>query len=205
PATPVSYTAAAIQADAPAPLAQAPAAQTPASLMSQTAVQTLSALSVQIGKRLSDGNTKFSVELHPADLGRVDVALTIDRDGRVNAHLDFDTPMTAAAFSTHENELRQQLTQAGLNVDAGALTFASRDADSQTATAFASNLSGGDSSSNGSNAFLNQNPQHQQPQPNSHDALRALAAANSGADEGDLAMLSMLSGQGSTLALNLIV
>ncbi len=193
--TPSTYTAQAapahpaIQADA-APAA-APAAQ-PATTMSQTAVQTLSALSVQISKRLDDGNTKFNVELHPADLGRVDVALTIDRDGKVNAHLNFDTPMTATSFAAHEGELRQSLSQAGLNVDSGSLTFSSR---------------GDDSSQSGSNnAFLNQQQQNQQ-QPNPQHAARALAATAQGNDAADLDLntLSNLSAAPSTLALNLIV
>ncbi|MEI9903991.1 MAG: hypothetical protein WDN06_08420 [Asticcacaulis sp.] len=47
------------------------------------AVDSLSALSLQISKRLKDGNSKFELELHPADLGRVDVALNIARDGKV--------------------------------------------------------------------------------------------------------------------------
>jgi hypothetical protein len=193
-AAPATYTAAAVPADAATPAAQpsldAPAPQTPASVLSQTAVQTLSALSVQISKRLSDGNTKFAVELHPADLGRVDVALTIDRDGKVNAHLNFDTPITAAAFSAHESELRQQLSQAGLNVDNGALTFSSRDG-------------GSGQNPNGQGAFMNQQPQ-QQPNPHASAAARALAAAGENNDAADL-NLSNLTAQGSTLALNLIV
>jgi flagellar hook-length control protein FliK len=197
-AAPAPYTAQAV----PAPDSTA-AAQVPASTLSQTAVQTLSALSMQISKRLDDGNTRFTVELHPADLGRVDVALTIDRDGKVNAHLNFDTPITAAAFSAHQSELRQQLTQAGLNVDSGSLTFSSRQEGGSAQTG---------QNPSGQGGFMNQqqNPQHSQSGQSQSspsgagDAARALAAAGQANDAADLG-LSNLIGQGGSLALNLIV
>jgi hypothetical protein len=54
--------------------------------LSRATVETLSAMAVQVNRKLSEGNTKFAVELHPADLGKVEVTLTIARDGTTTAH-----------------------------------------------------------------------------------------------------------------------
>lgn len=179
-----------------------------ASNLSRATVDTLSALSMQISKRLSDGNTKFTLELHPADLGKVDVALTIGRDGKATAHLQFDTPVTASTFSSHEAELRQQLASTGLSLDKGALSFSSRAAEGS-----------GDASGSFSSAFNQAQGQAGQQQPNpqsqsqSHarQAVRALQAADQSADETDLnaALDASLAGfrnrSRQTLALNVIV
>ncbi len=213
PVTPATYTASGVTPQAVADTsAQVPAADPSASTMSQTAVQTLSALSMQISKRLDDGNTRFDVELHPADLGRVDVSMTIDRDGTVNAHLNFDTPITAAAFGTHEAELRQQLSQAGVNVEGGSLTFSSRhDGDNGAASSgggqngFAnSHSNSGQSSSGQSSSGQSSSGQSHSNSPSAAEAARALAAAGQTNDAADL-NLSSLGSQGSSLALNLIV
>lgn len=159
--------------------------------LSKAAVESLSALSMQISKKLDQGNTKFAIELYPADLGKVEVSLHIARDGRTTAHLTFDSPVTAASFSASETELRQQLANAGLNVDKDALSFSSRDG------------SGG-----GFGSALNQ---QQQQQSQAQAAARAMNAARRAADEADLdAALTQAASQlrnrpASTLALNLIV
>ncbi len=155
----------------------------PSTSLSQAAVATLSDLGLQIGKRLKDGNTKFDIELHPADLGKVEVALTIARNGKVSAHLSFDSPVTATAFHARESELRQQLAQAGLDVAGDALSFSSRD------------------SGTGSNA----SPQQDRPAPPPR-ALRALADAGRAADDTDLdTLLSTFRRPASRLALDLLV
>lgn len=164
-----------------------------ASNLSKAAVETLSALSMQISKKLEHGSTKFAIELYPADLGKVEVSLHIARDGKTTAHLTFDSPVTAASFSASEPELRQQLANAGLSVDQDALSFSSRDGSSQ---------------GNGFGSALAQDQQQQQSQ--ARQASRALEAARKVADDSDLnavldrAMNAMRSGA-STLALNLIV
>ena len=97
-----------------------------ASAQSQVAVETLNALSVQIQKRVNAGNTEFRMELNPADLGRVDVKLKINSAGQLSAHMDFDDPLTAAAFSARESDLRAELSKAGLTLSDDAISFSSR-------------------------------------------------------------------------------
>lgn len=169
------------------------ASTTAGSNMSRAAVETLSALSMQISKKLEHGSTKFAIELYPADLGKVEVSLHIGRDGKTTAHLTFDSPVTAASFGAGEPELRQQLADAGVSVDKDGLSFSSRD-----------------SSSQGGNSFGSALAQDQRQQSQARQASRALDAARKVADDSDLnaalntAMQAMRTGA-STLALNLIV
>ena len=184
------------QADTQGSYTSAGASTASASNLSRATVENLSAMSVQINKKLSEGNTKFAMELHPADLGKVQVTLTIGRDGETKAHLQFDTPVTASAFSAHADELRNQLSQSGLNVAGDALTFSS----SQDGGGFGS-------------AFADAQGQQQQSQGQGHSAqaaARALQAAGQAADTTDLSALDASLGAfrgrtSSTLALNLIV
>lgn len=175
--------------DAPGSYTATGASTAAASNLSKAAVESLSALSMQISKKLEQGNTKFAIELYPADLGKVEVSMHIGRDGKTTAHLTFDSPVTAASFSASEPELRQQLADAGLSLDKDALSFSSRD--------------GGSSLAQGNG----QNPQSQ-----ARHAARALEAARKVADESDLdaalntaATAAIRNRAASTLALNLIV
>lgn len=175
---------------------------TPASTLSHAAVEQLTQLSVAIQKRLGDGTTKFQLELKPADLGRIDVALTITGEGKVSAHLEFDTPITATTFAARESELRQQLTAAGLKLDGDALTFSSRAADTTQAQATPSQAT-----QSQANPFAD--PQTgQQPRSTPRQASRALKQANKTAAEADLdsalAQLRQRPGSGR-LALDLTV
>jgi hypothetical protein len=169
------------------------ASTTAGSNLSKAAVESLSALSMQIHKKLEQGSTKFAIELYPADLGKVEVSLHIGRDGKTTAHLTFDSPVTAASFSASEPELRQQLADAGVSLDKDNLSFSSRDGSSQ----------------GGGGSFGSALSQDQQ-QSQARQAARALKAANQVADESDLnaaldtAVSAMRRGV-STLALNLIV
>ncbi len=166
--------------------------------LARATVETLSNMAVQVNRKLSEGNSKFAVELHPADLGKVEVTLSIARDGTTTAHLKFDTPVTAAAFQAQEGELRQQLAQTGLNLDSGALTFSSRD----------------DNSAGFNQAFTQmqqQNqPQGQQNQQSKSQArafknAQAIAADADASAAVDAGLLAQRTNVPSTLALNLFV
>ena len=169
----------------------------PATTLSPVAIDSLAALGMQISRKLKDGNTRFDIELHPADLGKVDVALTIARDGKVSAHLSFDSPVTATAFHARESELRQQLSAAGLDVGGDALSFSSRDRDGNPGS------SQQQASSSGQDPHSRQTPQ-QTPQ----QAARSLAEAGQAADATDLdTLIANFANHPASgrLALNLLV
>ncbi|ESQ91489.1 hypothetical protein ABAC460_05760 [Asticcacaulis sp. AC460] len=185
---------------APAQAPAQPGAQ--GSTLSHAAVEQMTQVSVAIQKRLGNGTTKFQLELKPVDLGRIDVALTITAQGKVSAHLAFDTPVTATTFAARESELRQQLTAAGLKLDDDALTFSSRPAESvqnQTTPAQAQA---------GTFAAFTDPHTGQQPRSNPRQATRALKRADANAAEADLdaalAQLRQRPGSGR-LALDLTV
>lgn len=91
------------------------------------AAGTVAQLAAEIGRRLEGRSTRFELELHPADLGRVDVRLDVGKDGQVTAQLSFDNPLAAAELRSRADELRRSLEQAGFQLGQGALTFAERD------------------------------------------------------------------------------
>ena len=83
-------------------------------------------LAAQMVKQLDGRSTQFDLQLHPADLGRVDVQMRIQQDGKLNAQLAFDNPAAAAEFRGRSDELRQQLQQAGFKVSDDSLSFSER-------------------------------------------------------------------------------
>jgi flagellar hook-length control protein FliK len=83
-------------------------------------------LAAQMVKRLDGKATQFDMELHPADMGRVDVQMKIGQDGRLNAQLSFDNPAAAAEFRSRSGELRQSLEQAGFQLTDDSLSFKER-------------------------------------------------------------------------------
>jgi flagellar hook-length control protein FliK len=88
---------------------------------------TVASLAASIVRRLEGRSTRFDVELHPAELGAVQVRLEIARDGQVQAQLAFDNPMAAADLRARADELRRMLEQAGFQLSQDALSFEHRE------------------------------------------------------------------------------
>ena len=84
-------------------------------------------VAAQIIRRLEGRSTRFEMELHPADMGRGDVRLDIDAEGRVAARLAFDNPAAAADMRGRAAELRRNLEEAGFLLSDDALSFADRE------------------------------------------------------------------------------
>lgn len=91
------------------------------------ALENIAALSAQITRRLGSKSTSFDMELRPADMGRVEVKLEIAHDGKLTAHLRFDSPVAESEFKGRQDDLRRQLEQAGFKMDDASLSFASGD------------------------------------------------------------------------------
>ena len=97
------------------------------STLSRATVETTALIAAQIQNRLNGRSTRFEMALTPEGLGRVDVSLEIDSDGRLAARLAFDNPAAATELRGRADELRRQLEQAGLHLDNDALQFTERD------------------------------------------------------------------------------
>ena len=80
-------------------------------------------VSVQITKALNAGNDRISIQLKPADLGRVDVQMEVGQDGRVTAVVTADNKQTLDLLQKDSKQLQEALQQAGLQVDDDSLNF----------------------------------------------------------------------------------
>jgi flagellar hook-length control protein FliK len=86
-------------------------------------------VSVQITKALNAGNDRISIQLKPADLGRVDVQMEVGQDGRVTAVVTADNKQTLDLLQKDSKQLQEALQQAGLQADDDSLNFNLREQD----------------------------------------------------------------------------
>ena len=89
-----------------------------------------SLVAAQILRKLEGRSTRFEIALRPAELGRVDVKLDIDSEGRLAARLAFDNPVAATDLRGRVDDLRRQLEAAGFQLAEDAFEFAERDSGS---------------------------------------------------------------------------
>jgi len=80
-------------------------------------------VAVHIQRALREGTNKFSIQLSPAELGRVHVKLEIDEDKRVTAAVTAERPSTLELLQRDIKGLERALHDAGLNMEAGDLSF----------------------------------------------------------------------------------
>jgi len=87
----------------------------------------LSGLAIEIASSVQSGKTRFEVRLDPADLGRIDVRIDVDRNGQVTSHLTVEKPETLSMLRQDAPQLQQALNDAGLKTGSGGLQFSLRD------------------------------------------------------------------------------
>jgi len=87
----------------------------------------LSGLAVEIAASAKSGKTSFEVRLDPAELGRIDVKIDVDRNGQVTSHLTVEKPETLSMLRQDAPQLQQALNDAGLKTGSGGLQFSLRD------------------------------------------------------------------------------
>jgi len=79
-------------------------------------------VAVQINKAVKAGTDQIKVNLNPAELGSVDVELTLTRDA-VKAVVKADSPETLALLQRDASQLTRALNEAGLKTNGNALEF----------------------------------------------------------------------------------
>lgn len=141
PLKPLEAVAPTIPAESPAAAtatqdAPAAPAEVVTSTLSRATVETTVQIAAQIARRLEGKQTRFDMILTPEDLGRVEVSLDIDPDGRLAARLAFDNPAAAADLRGRADELRRQLTDAGFHLAGDSLEFSERDPNAFSGGAF---------------------------------------------------------------------
>jgi flagellar hook-length control protein FliK len=63
----------------------------------------------------------------PADLGRIDVRIDVDRDGQITSHLSVEKPETLSMLRQDAPQLQRALDDAGFKSGDGGLQFSLRD------------------------------------------------------------------------------
>jgi flagellar hook-length control protein FliK len=77
-------------------------------------------VAMHVAQALHDGTSTVTVDLHPAELGRVQVQIGFHADG-LNLRLTIDRPETFDALSLDRSGLEQQLAGAGVDLSGGGL------------------------------------------------------------------------------------
>ncbi|MCA6114656.1 flagellar hook-length control protein FliK [Bradyrhizobium sp. WSM 1738] len=91
----------------------------------------VSGLAMEIAASVRSGKTRFEIRLDPAELGRIDVRIDVDRNGQVTSHLTVERPETLSMLRQDANQLQRALDNAGLSTGNGGLQFSLRDQSSQ--------------------------------------------------------------------------
>lgn len=84
-------------------------------------------IAINMAKNLGNGTNRFEIRLDPAELGRIDVRMELGTDGRVQAHLTVDKPETLDMLQRDARSLEKALSDAGLDMENGTLSYSMRD------------------------------------------------------------------------------
>lgn len=80
-------------------------------------------VAVNIQRALREGTGRVSIQLSPAELGRINVKLEIDEDKRVTAAVTVEKPSTLELLQRDMKGLERALHDAGLKMDGNDLSF----------------------------------------------------------------------------------
>jgi chemotaxis protein MotD len=103
-----------------------PTTQWTANVATNAAVP-MNRLAIEIAATAQSGNSRFEIRLDPAELGRIDVRIEVDRHGNVTSHLTVEKPETLTMLRNDAPQLQRALDDAGLKTGDGGLQFSLRD------------------------------------------------------------------------------
>jgi flagellar hook-length control protein FliK len=78
---------------------------------------------IHLGKAMADGQSRITIKLVPAELGRIDVRLDMSGDGRVTASFQVENASTLSLLQKDSAGIERALTDAGLKTDQQSLNF----------------------------------------------------------------------------------
>jgi flagellar hook-length control protein FliK len=84
-------------------------------------------IALAIVRQVQEGVSRFEIRLDPPELGRIEVKLSLRADGHVSAQLAADRPDTLELLQRDARVLQRALTDAGLHMDSGSLSFGLRE------------------------------------------------------------------------------
>ena len=91
----------------------------------------LSGLAIEFAASIKSGKSSFQIRLDPAELGRIDVRIDVDRTGQVTSHLTVEKAETLAMLRQDAPQLQRALDGTGLKTGDNGLQFSLRDQSSQ--------------------------------------------------------------------------
>jgi flagellar hook-length control protein FliK len=77
----------------------------------------------QIKTALTDGSSKIRIQLDPADLGKMDIKLNVDAQGKTGVIITVENKATLDLLQRDAQGLARALNDAGLSTDSGSLSF----------------------------------------------------------------------------------
>lgn len=106
-------------------------------------------VAMKLRAAVANGDSRFSIHLMPEELGRVDIDLEIDSDGKVRASIRAERPEALDLLSRDARHLERALHDAGFKTDQGGLEFSlagngsDQDSGSHAGSAFSDMLGNG--------------------------------------------------------------
>ncbi|MBV1889252.1 MAG: flagellar hook-length control protein FliK, partial [Proteobacteria bacterium] len=88
-------------------------------------------IATQITTAAKDGANQIKVQLHPADLGRVDIKLEMGHDGRIMAVITADNADSLDLLQQDSKQLEKALQDAGFDTGSDSLSFSLNQGDEQ--------------------------------------------------------------------------
>lgn len=114
--------------------------------------QAIEQVAVQLHKTVKEGKDEMTIQLRPAELGKIEIKLEFSADKRVQGTVVADSQATLNLLQKDSDALQRALQDAGLQADAGCLQFSLRGDGQQNAST--QNEAGGRSSGSSSSALL---------------------------------------------------
>jgi flagellar hook-length control protein FliK len=121
----------------------------------------IAALASRMSRKLQDGATRFQVRIDPPELGRVDVRVEIQRDGRTRAHLTVERPEALQELQRHARQIERALVADGIQFEQEGFSLSLADAGSR-GNPFAEAEHNGTSPDHGSEA-ISQSGRNREP------------------------------------------
>jgi flagellar hook-length control protein FliK len=117
----------AIQPQLPATATAAAPAAALTATVATSALVPFSGLALEIAASARNGKSSFEIRLDPAELGRIDVRIDVDRNGQMTSHLTVEKPETLSMLQQDAPQLQRALDNAGFKTGDGGLQFSLRD------------------------------------------------------------------------------
>ena len=86
---------------------------------------------MMVTRAANENMREFTIRLDPPELGRIDIKLNVDSDGKVQAVIASDNANTHDLLRREASSLERSLTDNGLKTDSGSLSFNLRDGQTQ--------------------------------------------------------------------------